>query len=177
MNTTTLITLTTPKNTLPPLKQIFCGGLGGLRILITPDTMVSDMIKFHTNWENVIDVIIIRDNHSIKLDHDLSLFCQVKDNDCVFVVEFRQFLYDQGVEGVGGVYIYTKINESTIVCSLVSGDLSVKEFFRFVFNLKGISDFREHSKLFWSCSNSNKILDLNKISCRYVAKLNKVLLL
>jgi hypothetical protein len=162
MNTTTLITLTTPKNTLPPLKQIFCGGLGGLRILITPDTMVSDMIKFHTNWENVIDVIIIRDNHSIKLDHDLSLFCQVKDNDCVFV---------------GGVYIYTKINESTIVCSLVSGDLSVKEFFRFVFNLKGISDFREHSKLFWSCSNSNKILDLNKISCRYVAKLNKVLLL
>lgn len=160
---------------LPLLKQIFCGGL---RILVTTDTMVSDMIKFHSDWsDNVIDVTIIRDNKSVKLDQDLSLYCQVQNNDQVFVVEFRKFLYAQEGEGV---YVYTKINESTIVCSLVSGDLSVKELFKFFFNLKNVSDFREHSKLFWTCSNDSnklKLLDLNKINCRYVMKLNKVLLL
>lgn len=156
------------QQTHQPLKEIFHGGM---RILITPDTMISDMLKFYDDWENVVGITLMRNFSHINLDEKKSLYSQVENNDRVFSIEYERYFYGDQAEGS---YVYVKKDEFTLLSCFVRGELSVKEFFRFVLN-KTLPDSLPFNEIFWSDKKSLTI-DLNKITCRYVAKLDKVLL-
>lgn len=158
----------------PPLKEVHCGRV---RILITPDTMVSDMMRFYENWDEdstICDVFVMRNCKRVFLDLNLSLFEQVQNKDKVFVVEHRNFLYDVHLRNQG-VNVYVKKDESTLIRCFVLGDRTLKELLTFGFNLTNVPTHIEHSKLFWTLSNSNKLININEINCRYLAKYNKVI--
>lgn len=157
-----------------PVKQIFNGHK---RILITPDVMPSDMHNYYDNWGDIFDVVIVRNHSFVCLDPNKTLYRQIKNNDRVFIVHYRRYLYDSELEN-RGVFVYTKIDEETLICSFVLGDLTLKEFFTFVFHQRNKPDIISYSNLFWAKNNNSDVtIDLNNINCSYVQRLNKVLLI